>query len=70
LKEISETLKLSVTLKTANARDCYASSLKRNGVSRDQISEMLGHSNPIVTGHYLDSLNIDETFEINKNLVS
>jgi len=63
-------LNLSVTLNTSKARDCYASSLKSNGISRDQISEMLGHSNPIVTGHYLDSLNIDESFSINEKLVS
>ena len=69
LKKIGEKLNLSIPLNTAKARDCYASSLKRNGVSRDQISEMLGHSNPIVTGHYLDSLNIDETFSINEKLV-
>ena len=70
LKLISEKLELSVVLRTANARDCYASSLRRNGVSRDNISMMLGHSNPIVTGHYLDSLNIDDTFDINEKLVS
>jgi integrase len=69
LKKISEKLDLSVPLNTSKARDCYASSLKRKGVSRDQISEMLGHSNPMVTGHYLDSLNIDESFGINEKLV-
>ncbi len=70
LKKISEKLDLSVPLNTSKARDCYASSLNRKGVSRDQISEMLGHSNPIVTGHYIDSLNIDESFNINEKLVS
>ena len=70
LKKISEKLNLSVPLNTSTARSSYASSLRRKGVSRDQISEMLGHSNPIVTGHYLDSLNIDESFGINEKLIS
>ena len=70
LKKIGVKLNLSLPLNTAKARDCYASSLKRNGISTDRISEMPGHSNSIVTGHYLDSLNIDETFIINEKLVS
>ena len=70
LKEIREKLNLSVKLDTSTARHSYASSLRRKGVSRDDISMMLGHSNPVVTGFYLDSLNIDETFDINDKLVS
>ena len=54
----------------ATARDCYASTLKRNGESRDTIGEMLGHRDPRTTAHYLDSLSIEETFRVNGGLVS
>lgn len=56
LKKIEEKLGLQASLKMATARDCYASSLKRNGESRDAIGEMLGHRDPRTTMHYLDSL--------------
>ena len=69
LLEISTKLKLSVPLKLKTARDCYASTLRRAKVSKDDIGDMLGHSNSIVTEHYLDSLDIEETYEINKHLL-
>jgi hypothetical protein len=45
LQEISDKLNLSVPLKLKTARDCYATTLKRAGVSKDQIGEMPGYSN-------------------------
>lgn len=69
LLEISTKLKLSVPLKLKSARDCYASTLRRAKVSKDDIGDMLGHSNSIVTEHYLDSLDLEETFEINKHIL-
>lgn len=66
---ISERLELSVPLKLKTARDTYATVLKRSGRSRDEISEMLNHANPIVTGHYLASLDMEKTFEINDCLI-
>ena len=42
-------LSLPLTIKTA--RETYATTLLRNGVSKDEIGEMLGHSNSIVTEH-------------------
>lgn len=69
LLEISEKLNLSVTLKLQNARDCYASTLRRAKVPKDDIGDMLGHSNSIVTEHYLASLDVEETFEINKHVL-
>jgi hypothetical protein len=42
-------------------RDCYASTLQRNKISRDDISQMLGHSNVVVTEHYLDGLDSEST---------
>jgi len=69
LLEISKKLTLSVPLKLKTARDCYATTLKRAGVSKDNIGEMLGHSNSVVTEHYLDSLDIEKTHEINKYIL-
>ena len=69
LLEISENLDLSVDLKLKTARDCYATTLKRAGVSKDNIGEMLGHANSIVTEHYLASLDIEKTYEINQHIL-
>ena len=69
LSEISRKLNLSIPLKLETARDIYATILKRGGKSKDQIGEMLGHSNSVVTEHYLGSLDIEKTFEINEVLL-
>lgn len=69
LKALGKRLKLSVTLTMASARDAYASTLNRNGVPREFIANMLGHSDIRTTSHYLDTLSIDETFKINDKLV-
>lgn len=69
LLEISVKLNLSVPLKLKTARDCYATTLKRAGVSKDNIGEMLGHSNSVVTEHYLASLDIEKTQEINQHIL-
>lgn len=63
---LSKRLKLSVPLKLKTARETYATNLKRAGVPTSQIGEMLGHSNSIVTEHYLASLDLEKTFEINE----
>ena len=52
-----------------STRDCYASTLKRNGVPREFIGDMMGHADPRTTSHYLDSLSVDETFDVNDKLV-
>jgi len=69
LLEISKKLNLSVPLKLKTARDCYATTLFRAGVLKDYIGEMLGHSNSIVTEHYLASLAIEKTHEINQHIL-
>jgi integrase len=68
LKFISEKLKLSVDLRLKTSRDSYGITLKRSGKSRDEIGEMMGHSTSQVTEHYLASLDMDKTWEINKGL--
>lgn len=65
LKFLCEKLDLSVKLDCGGARYAYASCLKRNGRSTDEISEMLGHSSVQVTKRYLDSFDMDKTNEIN-----
>ena len=65
LTGLSAKLELSIPLKIKTARETYATTLKRAGVSKDDISEMLGHSNSIVTEHYLASLDMEKTFDIN-----
>jgi integrase len=69
LSIIAQKLNLSVPLNLSKARDCYATTLMRNGESRDNIGQMLGHSNSIVTEHYLRSLNAEKTFAINSSLL-
>ncbi len=66
LKAITKKLNLSVKLNVGSARHTYATTLLRNGVSKDSISEMLVHSNSIVTEHYLGSMDQEKTFDINK----
>lgn len=69
LKEISEKLNLSITLQLKTARDSYATVLSRSGISVDRISEMLSHSNTIVTKNYLGSMDLETAFNINENLI-
>lgn len=68
LKEISKKLKIELPLTLETSRDAYATSLLRSGKSKDQISTMLGHSNSLVTEHYLGSLDLDKIKEINIDL--
>ena len=65
---ISKKLKLSVPLKIKTARDTYATTLKRAGESNDRIGEMLGHSNSVVTMHYLGSMDMETTAAVNESL--
>lgn len=69
LRKIGERLNLPVSLIMSTARDCYAMTLKRNGVPREHTSDSLGHSDIRTTSHYLDSLSIDESFTVNNKLV-
>ena len=68
LRFLTDKLKLSAPLTLETARDCYATCLLRSGVPIERISEMLGHSSVLVTRHYLGGMNLDETFDTNKDL--
>jgi len=59
LEKIQERLKLSVPLLSKVSRDAYATTLRRNGVSIEIISQNLGHSSVLVTMHYLEDFGFD-----------
>ena len=65
LKDLSDQIELSQPLNLGSARDCYSNTLNRNNTDIKKISQMLGHSNVIITEHYLAGLNPDITFGIN-----
>lgn len=65
LNDISKKLELSQPLNLGSARDCYSNTLFRNNTDMTKISQMLGHSNVIITEHYVAGLNPDVTFGIN-----
>jgi integrase len=69
LKDIRIQLELSIPLQLGKARDSYASTLLRNGESRDDIGQMMGHSNSVVTEHYLPRIDREMTHKINKSLL-
>jgi len=69
LRDIKDKLKLSQPLTLGSARDCYANTLDKNDVPIKKISQMLGHSNVVVTEHYLAGLNPDVTFGINESIL-
>jgi integrase len=69
LRGIKDQLKLSRPLQLGTARDCYASTLDRNNTPREKTSQMLGHSNMVITEHYLDGLDPDSTFGINSSIL-
>jgi integrase len=69
LLDISNKLNLSVPLKLKTARDSYATPMKRAAVPIIYISDTLGHTSPVTTEHYLDSLDIDIVKEINKHIL-
>jgi site-specific recombinase XerD len=66
---LGKKLGLRATLNLKTARECYASTLNRKGISREKISEMMLHANISTTNHYLASMDMEETDEINSVLV-
>ena len=68
LKVVSTILELSLPLTIKTARETYDTTLLRGGISKDEIGEMLGHSNSIVTEHYLAGLEKEKKKKINSVL--
>lgn len=69
LKVLNKKLNLSVKLNLSTARSTYATTLLRNGVSKDTIGEMLVHGDSRVTEHYLGSMDHEKTFLINQHVL-
>lgn len=68
LKEIGRRLGFSIELLSETSRDAYATTLKRNGRSIEEIAEMLGHSSIICTRNYLAQFEDEQLHEINSSL--
>jgi integrase len=68
LKEIGKRLGFSIELLSETSRDAYATTLKRNGRSIEEIAEMLGHSSITCTRNYLAQLEDKLLHQINSVL--
>ncbi|MBN2820869.1 MAG: site-specific integrase [Bacteroidales bacterium] len=70
LKTISSDLGFEKKLTSYSARHSFATTLKRNLISTEYISESLGHANLDITKRYLDSFENEQRIEIAKHLTS
>jgi integrase len=68
LKEIGKQLNLSISLTTGEAKNAFATTLKRAGINTAMISEFLGHSSEKVTQHYMDKFGHDQAIDAFKKL--
>jgi integrase len=68
LKEIGKRLGFSIELLSETSRDAYATTLKRNGRSMEEIAEMLGHSSIVCTRNYLAQFEDSQLHDINSAL--
>jgi integrase len=68
LKEIGKRLGFSIELLSETSRDAYATTLKRNGRSIEEIAEMLGHSSIVCTRNYLAQFEDRQLHDINSAL--
>ncbi|WP_010664397.1 site-specific integrase [Marinilabilia salmonicolor] len=67
LKEIAKILQININLTSYVARHTFATTLKRNGISTEIISESLGHSELSTTKAYLEKFSnelLDKTDDI------
>ena len=72
LRTIATNLKFPdglLELSSYYARHSYATTMLRNGVQVEKISEALGHTNIKTTQIYLESFGIDEIAKLNENLL-
>jgi integrase len=68
LKAIGKRLNLSIELLSETSRDAYATTLKKNGRSIEEIAEMLGHSSTTCTRNYLAQFEENQIHSINQGL--
>lgn len=69
LKRIGTRLNLSIELLSETSRDAYATTLKRNGRSIEEIAETLGQSSIACTRNYLGQFDESKIMEINSSLL-
>ena len=72
LRTIAENLEFPdglLKLSSYYARHSYATTMLRNGVQVEKISEALGHTSIKTTQIYLESFGIDELAKLNENLL-
>lgn len=69
LKKLAIRLNLSSPLTLHSARVSLATTLKRENVPISDISDILNHSNCLVTEHYLEGKNLDKTKNITKHFL-
>ena len=69
LAKIRTKLELTTPLQLGKDRECYASTFMRIGQSRDDIEQMMGHSNSIVNEHYLSSIDAERSFKFNQSMM-
>jgi integrase len=68
LKVIGKRLNLSIEFLSETSRDAYATTLKKNGRSIEEIAEMLGHSSITCTRNYLAQFEETQIHSINQGL--
>ena len=68
LKPLGQRLNFSIELLSETSRDAYATTLKRNGRSIEEIAEMLGHTSTTCTRNYLAQFDDTQLHTINQLL--
>lgn len=69
LKTLATRLNLSSPLTLHSARVSLATTLKRENIPISDISDILNHSNSLVTEHYLEGKNLEKTKTITKHFL-
>ena len=69
LKPLGKRLNFPIELLSETSRDAYATTLKKNGRSIEEIAEMLGHSSITCTRNYLAQFEENQVHSINQGLI-
>ena len=69
LKPLGQRLNFPIELLSETSRDAYATTLKKNGRSIEEIAEMLGHSSITCTRNYLAQFEENQVHSINQGLI-
>ena len=69
LKPLGKRLNFPIELLSETSRDAYATTLKKDGRSIEEIAEMLGHSSITCTRNYLAQFEENQVHSINQGLI-